>query len=239
LVSVSGNTVSTLTDFDNYSKAIATVSPSSVLSASYTPTNSAQACPTEDSTWEAASSPLPPTPNQELCSCMYNSLSCIVKASVSNDSYSDLFSEVCGYGTDICTGIAANGTTGDYGAYGMCNSTEQLAYAFNQYYIAEKSSASACNFDGSATIKSATSATGVCSSLLKQAGTAGTGTVTSQPTATGAGAAASGSSGSSSAATSTGAASLGMSFAVLNVGYLSFGVYIVGAVFSCAAMIAL
>jgi len=237
LVTVSGNSVSTLTDFDNYSKAIATVSPSSVNSASYSPTNTAQACPTEDSTWEAASSPLPPSPNQELCSCMYNSLSCVVSSSANSSDFGTLFGEVCGYG-DYCGGIEANGTTGSYGAYGMCNSTEQLAFVFNAYYVAQKSSASACDFGGSATVKSATKATGVCSSLLAQAGTAGTGTVTSSPTATGAGAAGSGGSGSSSA-TSSGAASPGVSFPVLNAGYLSFGVYLFGALLSGAAMIIL
>lgn len=199
LVSVSGNTVSTLTDFDNYSRQIANVTPSSVAMSAYSPTNSPASCPATGSTWAAVATPLPPTPNQELCSCMYDSLSCVVAPSVNSSDYGQLFGEVCGYGSSICSGFSANASTGHYGAFGMCNSTEQLALAFNNYYIGQSSSASACNFGGSATVKAASSAGGVCSTLINEAGgTAGTGTVTSAPTGTGAGAAASGSAASSS-----------------------------------------
>ncbi|KAK3077518.1 hypothetical protein LTR53_020678, partial [Teratosphaeriaceae sp. CCFEE 6253] len=65
---------------------------------------------------------------------MYNTLGCVVAPATSEGDFGTLFGTVCGYGDNICAGIAANASTGTYGAYGMCNATEQLAYAFNQYY---------------------------------------------------------------------------------------------------------
>lgn len=241
LVSVSGTSVSTLTDFENLSSRIATISPTGVNSASYTATNSPQACPTVGTDWEAASSPLPPSPNQQLCTCMYNSLTCVVKASVDSSDYADLFSTVCGLDNGkACDGITANGTTGTYGAYGMCDAKEQLAYALNAYYQAQDSTnqASACNFGGSASTKAATSASGSCSSLMAQAGTAGTGTVTSSPTGTAAGAGSSGSSTSKSTSTKSGAASA-MVVPSMDFGLLNLGVYVFAAILSGGAMILL
>lgn len=137
---------------------------------------------------------------------MYQSLGCVVASGTSEDNYSDLFGTVCGYGS-ACDGIAANATTGSYGAYGMCNATEQLAYAFNNYYVAQSSGASACNFGGAAATQAPVSGGSTCSSLLAEAGTAGTGTVTSQPTGTGAGSAGGSSGGSSGGASGSAASS--------------------------------
>ena len=202
---MSGNTVTTNQDFENLSSQIAKVSVTGTAMSAYSATNSAASCPSTGTDWAAVATPLPPTPNQELCSCMYQSLGCVVTSGTSADDYEDLFGTVCGYGS-ACDGIAANGSTGTYGAYGMCNSTEQLAYAFNAYYVAQSSSASACAFSGAAATKAPSTAGATCSSLLAEAGTAGTGTVTSQPTGTGAGAGSassgSGSSGSSAASSS-------------------------------------
>jgi len=184
LVSVDGNDVKTLEDFDNLKSEIAKVNPVGVNQADYTPSNTAAACPADGTDdWNAKSSPLPPSPNKQLCNCMYNSLSCVVTGSTNVDDYGDLFGTVCGYGDDICAGITANASTGDYGAYSMCNSTEQLAFALNQYYLSQNSAADACAFDGAAEVKSATTASGACETLMSEAGTAGTGLVTSSPTA--------------------------------------------------------
>lgn len=163
-----------MTDFAAFSTEIATVSPTGVNSASYTPTNSPAACPTVDASWQAASK-LPPTPNTNLCECMLPTLSCVLNNSTSSSKYSDLFSTVCGYGA--CSGIEANYTTGVYGEYSMCNTQQQLSYAFDTYYKAQVkagNSASACDFGGAATTQSPTSATGTCASLLANVGSAGT-----------------------------------------------------------------
>jgi 1,3-beta-glucanosyltransferase GAS1 len=133
---------------------------------------------------------------------MYQSLSCVVAPGVNEKNYGQLFGYVCGKDNSACDGIAANATTGDFGAYGMCNSTEQLGFIFNQYYSAQPSGAqaSACDFGGAARTQAATTAGATCASLLKQAGTAGTGLMTSQPSGTGA--AGAGGSGAAAAASS-------------------------------------
>ncbi|RMZ89780.1 hypothetical protein DV736_g2989, partial [Chaetothyriales sp. CBS 134916] len=180
LVTVSGNTVSTLADFNYLSSEIATISPSGVNSADYNPTNTAAAsCPSVGTEWQAASA-LPPTPNAQLCDCMYSALTCVPN-DVSGDDVGDLFGIVCGLGKDVCAGITANATTGDYGAYGMCNSNQQLGWALNAYYDQQSASgnaASACDFSGSATTQSPTKPTGTCAALISQAGNNGQGTVT-------------------------------------------------------------
>lgn len=225
LVSIVDSTsVSKLADFTSYSKHIASATPSGVNKASYTPTNTAlQSCPAVDSDWRATQTPLPPTPNENLCECMSDAAACVVKDSVSSDDYADLFSLICGYTT--CSGVSSNATTGSYGAYGMCSPKQQLNFLLNKYYTEQNSASSACSFGGSATVTSTTKATGTCASLMSQAGTAGTGTVTSQPTGT------SGSSASSS--TSSGLAPTTGSTMVV-VGSVQLGAYIVTAV--CAAL---
>lgn len=203
LVTVSGDSVSTLADFNNLSEQIASISPTSVNMADYNPTNTAPAdCPAVGATW-AASDNLPPTPNRELCQCMYSALTC-VPHDVSDEDAGDLFGVVCGLGakSEVCAGITNNATTGEYGAYGMCNPQEQLGWALNAYYLAQDSSnkASACDFSGSATTQSTSALTGQCSSLVAEAGSRGTGTVTSKPSGTGNVGSGSSSSGSGNAA---------------------------------------
>lgn len=210
LVSVDGDSrsASKLADFTYYSSEIATVSPTGVEMASYSPSATAAACPTEDAVWQAKSSPLPPTPNKELCSCMYESITCVPNSNLHEDAVSILFGTVCGLGDGSqCNGITANASTGHYGAYSMCNNTEQLGWALNAYYEAQDATnkVSACNFKNSASTRSVSPTNHACSSLLSEAGTSGTGTVTSQPSATAASAASDGrnsASGSKSAATS-------------------------------------
>ncbi|KAJ9631276.1 1 3-beta-glucanosyltransferase gel4 [Knufia peltigerae] len=207
LVSVDGNSVSTLDDFNYLSSQLASIDPTGVNSASYTPTNTAAAaCPTVGSDWQASSN-LPPTPNEQLCDCMFKALSC-VPDNVSNDGVGDLFGVVCGLGQGTCAGITANGTEGVYGAYAMCNPSQQLGFALNNYYqqqLSAGSGASACDFSGSAKTQSPVNPTGTCSKLISQAGSAGTGTVTSQPSGTGSSGSGSGSgSGGSSKSSSAG-----------------------------------
>ncbi|KAM0694193.1 hypothetical protein Q7P36_006320 [Cladosporium allicinum] len=210
LVSVDGDNVSKREDFSYYSSQIATVSPSGVNMNSYSASKTAAACPTESGSWNAKSSPLPPTPNKQLCACMYNSLTCAPNADLDAESVGELFGTVCGLGDGSqCDGIAANASTGDYGAYSMCNATEKLGWIMDAYYQAQDSTnqASACDFDGSAATKSGASPSGVCADLMKEAGSDGTGEVTAQPSATGAGAAANGGKGES-ASGSKGAAAI-------------------------------
>ena len=126
------------------------------------------------------------------------------KSDLSVLKYANLFNYVCGHDNSACAGTEANSTLGKYGSYGMCNNTEQLGWVFNQYYQAHKTQTNACDFGGAAQTQKAASTGGACSGLLAEAGTAGTGTVTSQPTGTGA----SGVGGGASAASSSGAANM-------------------------------
>ena len=200
---------------------MASISPSSTNAASYTPSNSPQACPAIASgVWEAKASPLPPSANPELCACMMASLSCVVKPATPVDDYGTLFNQVCGYGSSICGGIDADASSGTYGAYSVCNSTEQLSFAFNQYFLSQNKAGSACNFNGAAQTQAPTSATGTCGSLLSQAGTAGTGSVTSSPTVSG---------GSSSSHKSAAGA--------VNIPRFDFGILTLGLYVSLAAMV--
>ncbi|KAF2803770.1 uncharacterized protein BDZ99DRAFT_426556 [Mytilinidion resinicola] len=231
LVSVSGDTAKTLVDFNNLSSQIAKVTPSGVTMADYTPTNTkVRDCPSvEGTTWAAKATPLPPAANPALCGCMVDSLTCVVDSSVNEDDYGDLFGVVCGLDGSPCAGIAHNGTTGVYGAYGMCNATEQLNFALNQY--ANSQSTGGCDFSGSASTKATAAATGNCKALMSQAGSAGTGTVTSAPTGAAAGSA-------SGSATKTGAAGA-VTVPSFNVGLMQLGIYVFGAALSGMAMILL
>ncbi|ODQ67059.1 hypothetical protein NADFUDRAFT_81674 [Nadsonia fulvescens var. elongata DSM 6958] len=175
LVSISDNKVQTLSDFNNLSKAMATISPSIRASSDASIPSGTFQCPAStQSDWKASPS-LPPTPNDDLCACMTQSLGCIVAADVDEDDYADLFSWVCDQVS--CDGINADGAKGTYGAYAFCSSAEKLSYVLNLYYLSQKSSSSACDSDGKAQIVNKPSAPAGCSSALSQAGSVGTGNV--------------------------------------------------------------
>lgn len=184
LVSIKSSTVKTLTDFNNLSKKINSVSPSGVNSNSWTATNTdSRSCPASTLADWKANTALPPTPAEGICECMVNSLSCIVDDSVSSDDYATLFSYVCG---EInCDGVNGNGTSGEYGSYSFCSDADKLSFILNLYYIENDKSAAACSFSGSATLAGSSSTASSCSSALSQAGKYGTGSVSASVAATG------------------------------------------------------
>lgn len=231
LVSVVDSTsVSTMTDFKYYSSEIASVNPTGTNKASYTPTNTVlQSCPTVGSSWQAKFSPLPPAPDANLCECIYEGSACVASSSLSSSEMGSLLSTVCGY-TD-CGGVSANATTGEYGAYSMCEIKYKLAFVLNKYYNEQSKDSSACDFSSSATTKATTAATGTCSSQIKEAGTAGTGTVTTEATAT------AGLSSSSSTASSAGTPVIIHSS--VTVGYFQISVYMATALLTGVGMIVL
>jgi hypothetical protein len=222
-----------MADFKYYSSQIASVNPTGVKKASYTPTNTAlRSCPTVGSSWSAEPSPLPPVADIQLCDCMYDASACVVADSLSSTKYAKLFSTVCGY-TD-CSGLTANATTGEYGAYSMCSTKQQLAFALNKYYVEQNRAADACSFAGSATAKSVTKATGTCATQMKEAGTAGTGTITTENTGT----AGSGSASSTGSSTTSSSAAISM-HSSSPFGSFQVAAYIATALLAGVGMIAL
>lgn len=191
LVSLTNNeaSVSPYPDFTSLQSQLATVSPTITQKSAYTPSHSAPACPSVGGSWLAQASPLPPTVNPQLCSCMVQSLQCVY-TSDDAEGYGEDFGYICGADEAYCAGIARNATTGDFGGYSGCDPKEQLAFAANQYYLGQSRRADACSFSGRASIQSATTASS-CGALLSAVGSAGTGSV---PTATGRGTAAASSS---------------------------------------------
>lgn len=235
LVSVDGDKVSTLDDFNNLSSRLAKATPSGVKKDSYKPSNTAlQSCPKVNGDWMAAATPLPPSPNHDLCSCMEESLECTAKDSMADKQVGKVFGTVCGYG--VCDGVGGNATTGNYGAYSVCSPKQQLAYAMNQYYLQQKkkgSAQSACDFNGAASTKKSSAPSGTCSALLKEAGAAGTGTVTSSPTGN-----ANQVSSTGSASSSKGAAGM-VSPSAVQVGVWQLGGYAMTAILTGACMVLL
>jgi hypothetical protein len=170
LVSVSGNTVSKLKDFNAFSSQIHKISPSTVSAAAYTPTNSAgQACPTVGSEWQVAATGLPPTPNKDVCDCMTSTLKCVAKPNLDPETLGELFGNVCSLSPKACAGFAFNTTQGTYGAYLGCNAQDQLSNAFNAYYLEQGSAATACDFGGNATVVKPAGAASSCSSIIAAA----------------------------------------------------------------------
>ena len=131
MVEVDGDTVKPLADFDSLKEQITKVDPQGVSMDSYTPSNTQpRDCPATGEYWQASTS-LPPTPNEGLCQCMVKSLDCVAKSSVSQDAMGELFGYVCGQPNTDCSEILANGTTGIYGAFSMCSTSERLSWVFN------------------------------------------------------------------------------------------------------------
>ncbi|KAL3233379.1 hypothetical protein RNJ44_03419 [Nakaseomyces bracarensis] len=183
LVSIdSDGDVKTLDDFNNYSKEIHMISPTSANTASYTPSSTTLDCPATDRYWKAATN-LPPTPQQDLCLCMDAANSCVVDDDVDEDDYQELFGYICG--KVDCSGITGNGTSGEYGSYSFCSPKEKLNFVLNLYYESEGGSKSNCDFSGSASLKSGTTQAG-CASALKEIGSIGTNSATDSVTYSGA-----------------------------------------------------
>jgi len=192
LVEVDGDTVKPLPDFQALKEKITKVHPQGVSMSSYTPSNTEpRNCPAEGNAWQASTN-LPPTPDKGVCQCKLKALDCTAKSSVKEDAIGELFGFVCGQPNTDCSGIEANGTTGQYGAFSMCSPSERLAWAFNSYYQANGKNSQACDFNGNATTQTAQTDSS-CESAIQKAESSST-----PPTSSG------GSSGSSSSPSPSG-----------------------------------
>jgi hypothetical protein len=169
LVNISSGSATKLKDFTYLQKKVRAADPDGVKMSSYTASNKAASCPTVNSTW-AASSKLPPTPQQDACTCMVKASGCVPKSGLASSKYSAIFDYVCGKNETLCDGINGNATTGVYGTYSMCNSVDQLAYVLNAYYESQDKDSTACDFDGKAETQTASTGDN-CTALAESSNT--------------------------------------------------------------------
>lgn len=224
-----------LPDFTAYSKQIVSVKPTGVASASESPSNSAQACPSIGKTWEAVEK-LPPSPNEAICSCMVQNLTCVAKSDLSDEDIKTQFDFICDPAQgDNCGAIDADPKTGVYGAYSMCKAVERLSKAFDTYYQDQVANnpqnTSPCDFKGAAS-KQKPQLPSSCQAAVSQAGPAGTGVITSAPSGTGTGSGSSSTTSSKKSAGSVVVPSFGF-------GFLQLAAYVAAAVLTGAGMILL
>ncbi|KAJ7617375.1 1,3-beta-glucanosyltransferase [Roridomyces roridus] len=157
-LSSDNKTTTTNADWDNLLNQYKQVSFVNSPSQSSAPASSFGACPQEGATL-AASSTLPATPNQAACQCLQSSLPCLFKPPTPdyNVLLGTLTGVVCGLLPGVqgdCSDIAANGTTGTYGAVSGCDPTIKLSYAFSQYFELTGKAETSCDFSGNATLVS-------------------------------------------------------------------------------------
>lgn len=175
LISLNGNSVKTNKDFENLKAVMAKVSPSIAMSSEAQVKKATMVCPpTSEPQWVAATN-LPPTPDAGVCDCISESSGCVVSDDVMPSAYPDLFSYLCG--VVPCDAIAANGTSGAYGALSPCLPKQQLNYLMNLYYEQNSKAAGACDFNGSGTVKKNPKTASSCSAIYSQLGASGTGSI--------------------------------------------------------------
>lgn len=124
-ISTDGSTVTVNQNYDNLQTQYSGASPPNSPSKSAAGSTSYPACPQQNSTM-LASTTLPPTPNVAACTCLENNLSCQFTPTTSN--YTAIIGSLLNYGCSLlgqagstCNPIAANGTTGVYGAVSVCD----------------------------------------------------------------------------------------------------------------------
>ncbi|KAH0838660.1 carbohydrate-binding module family 43 protein/Glycoside hydrolase family 72 protein [Lanmaoa asiatica] len=210
-ISADGSTVTVNQNFNNLKTQYTQASPPNSPSKSAAGSTSYPACPQQNSTM-LASSTLPPTPNLAACTCLENNLSCQFTPSTSN--YSAIVGSLLNYGCSLlgqagstCNPIAANGSTGVYGAVSACDPTVMLSWVMSQYYLDNNNNAQACSFGGNGTVNthapSATSAANAAASSCLASATS-----TAIPTLPAGGSTSSSGGGSSSTPSTGGAAAL-------------------------------
>ncbi|EGS17537.1 1,3-beta-glucanosyltransferase-like protein [Thermochaetoides thermophila DSM 1495] len=186
LVTLKGDKVSTMKNYDALKTVMATVNPSSTSMDAYTPTNSPAACPEISKNWKVKGSALPPTPDESLCECMYDQLLCVPAEDLDPEDYGEIFGYICGETPEACVGISGNATSGVYGAYSMCSAKQQLGYVLDAYYNAQNRAQYACDFNGKAVTRTTSGKVDAsCGAALESASAANSyaATATSEPDA--------------------------------------------------------
>ncbi|KAF2109351.1 Glucanosyltransferase-domain-containing protein [Lophiotrema nucula] len=196
LVVVQGGTVTRTPGFKTLAKAMANTNPNLLNAANYTPSAILPPCPTKNVFWNAEPV-IPATPNDDLCSCMFKTLSCVASPTVlqnmttyngTGEAWATNVTATC-EGTDTkenCAGITANGTLGYFGAFSGCNEGQIYSWTTNNYF--QRHGEGSCDMDGTAQLQDLAPSDAKCEFLLDQVGSEGTGTLTAtvfQPSVTG------------------------------------------------------
>ncbi|KAI8951196.1 family 72 glycoside hydrolase [Xylaria longipes] len=231
---VSGDSVSTLKNYDVLKTKLAAVEPSSTKMSAYEPTNSPAVCPAVQDTWKVAKA-LPPTPDSSLCDCMFKSLSCAPASDLKDKDFGDIFGYICENDAKACAGIKHDTEAGVYGPYSMCSPKQQLGHVLDAYYNNQNKGSYACDFDGAAEVQSSPKVESSCEASLSKASAAvavaATATANTSGTGSGTG---------SDADTSDSAAPGSMpSGPIFTLGNMAVGLYVLVAMGAGAAMVAL
>ncbi|KAJ1969442.1 1 3-beta-glucanosyltransferase gel4 [Dispira parvispora] len=154
LVNVKGNDVEIIdqTEYDTFKEMLGKVKPSGEKLDSYSGKGSIPECPKVDDIWHS-SEKLLSTPSDAKCSCVLDTLPCLVGASPKGDndtSFSKAVGEALDFacGEGACDDISADAEKGEFGEYATCNMTVKAAVAMSTYYKAQKNNKDACDFDG-------------------------------------------------------------------------------------------
>ncbi|KAH9884269.1 family 72 glycoside hydrolase [Xylariomycetidae sp. FL2044] len=237
VVEVDGDKATKMDNFDVLKEKLSEVEPSSTSMSAYEPTNSPAACPAVSDEWQVAEAAMPPTPDSDLCNCMFKSLSCAPSDDLDEKDFGDIFGYVCENDEDACAGIKHETDTGVYGPYSMCNPKEQLGFVLNAYYNNQNQASDACDFNGAAKVNSSPSTESSCEDALASASSAvavaATATAGSGTSGTGSG---SGSGDNTSSAAVPGSVQLAP---ILTFGNVAVGLYMVAAMATGAGMIML
>ncbi|KAJ3792261.1 glycoside hydrolase family 72 protein, partial [Lentinula aff. detonsa] len=155
-ISSDGTTVTTEDDFTRLQAQYGNVtSPPNTPSQGSSPA-AYPSCPGQNSSF-AASTTLPPTPNEAACDCLESTFGCAFEPATSNYSsiVGSLIDTACGLlgqAGSNCDVIAGNGTTGVYGTLSGCDPTIKLSFTMNQLYQLSGMQPESCSFAGNGSV---------------------------------------------------------------------------------------
>ncbi|KAG8919117.1 1,3-beta-glucanosyltransferase gas1 [Tulasnella sp. 417] len=192
-ISSDGSSVTTSDDFTRLQTQYNAVSFINSPTQSAAGSNTQATCPPKTQGFLAGTA-LPPTPANNVCDCLEkNALSCVFSNTKSNNT-SPIIGELLNYACSqlgtlggSCNPIGADGATGTYGPFSVCDPSTKLSYALSEYYELSNRQAAACVFGGNSTVLStapaSAQAAGAAASSCASANPAGT-HVPSDPTPT-------------------------------------------------------
>jgi X8 domain len=196
LVETKGDNVLPRPGYSALSSQLAIIQPSSTIISEYTPTfGQPSIChnftsfdvkdvETNLTTKVTVATNIPSRPYQRLCSCMLQSAKCIVPSNANATFIAQSVKRVCDENKEWCVGMLWNGTSGQFGAFSSCTLPERQSWVLNQFVLAKNDDNVACSsLGGTNSSAQSTLPANECNILLRQAGPAGTGTVTFTPTA--------------------------------------------------------